>query len=457
MAFPKLLIIAVIIFLGNSIFAQNIKIKNIDNQDYPLIKVIIEFDGQEQVDINKLQIKENKELTVFSIDSAAKIIDAKVISILIDESILTEKSFVNNVLSSLEAMVKELNNFDKINVFLSKDALNSGNCLTLSSFEYTSDFQPYTLYLKSFINVQKSQAVKPQIGCAINELINFIQSKNFTGSRKIIFILSSTSSEENNGWDQLSRKAQNIGIELIKPDINIFQTTSGDSTSEIKDALTNELKSLNKSANINSPAIKSYLISFYTTQNRRKNEFNVQYGNQVLKSSFSKPSLAFFHKDNLVPLAIISILLLIAILFIINLLITKKRISRSIIQANSKREFENKENHILSSESTHSNQTHYGNGSIVPYIIVEIDGDTTKHELKKLRTTIGRHSDNDILIANLTISNHHAAITNEGGIFYIQDQESTNGTFVNDIKISKAAIKSGDSVRIGKAKLYLTY
>ena len=100
-------------------------------------------------------------------------------------------------------------------------------------------------------------------------------------------------------------------------------------------------------------------------------------------------------------------------------------------------------------------KTNYG--SITPYVTIELEGHIDKFELKKLRTAIGRHSDNDILIANLTISNHHAMITNEGGVFYIQDNDSTNGTFINDIKITKSMLKTEDSVRIGKATLFLTY
>jgi len=74
-----------------------------------------------------------------------------------------------------------------------------------------------------------------------------------------------------------------------------------------------------------------------------------------------------------------------------------------------------------------------------------------------LTTTIGRKKNCDILIDNLTISSHHASITNEGGEFYIQDHESTNGIFVNDIKVNKKTIKNGDIIRLGKAILMIHY
>jgi pSer/pThr/pTyr-binding forkhead associated (FHA) protein len=151
---------------------------------------------------------------------------------------------------------------------------------------------------------------------------------------------------------------------------------------------------------------------------------------------------------------VILFLLLLSILLMINMMRLKKK--RSISKGRPKQN-----GHKLKEETSKiaatldPKKTNYG--SITPYITIELDGQFEKFDLKKLRTTIGRHSDNDILIANLTISNHHATVTNEGGVFYIQDNDSTNGTFVNDIKITKTSIKPEDSVRLGKAKLHLTY
>lgn len=70
---------------------------------------------------------------------------------------------------------------------------------------------------------------------------------------------------------------------------------------------------------------------------------------------------------------------------------------------------------------------------------------------------IGRRPDNDIQIDEISVSGHHAvieAIPNaylEGTTdYYITDSDSTNGTFVNDIRIDgRQRLNSNDLVRIG--------
>jgi pSer/pThr/pTyr-binding forkhead associated (FHA) protein/Mg-chelatase subunit ChlD len=61
---------------------------------------------------------------------------------------------------------------------------------------------------------------------------------------------------------------------------------------------------------------------------------------------------------------------------------------------------------------------------------------------------IGRQPDNDVVIYTKTISGHHAQIEFREGKFYVQDLQSTNGTFVNQKKVEgEMSIKTGDIVR----------
>jgi pSer/pThr/pTyr-binding forkhead associated (FHA) protein len=69
--------------------------------------------------------------------------------------------------------------------------------------------------------------------------------------------------------------------------------------------------------------------------------------------------------------------------------------------------------------------------------------------LEKEATTIGRKDDNDIVIDNQSVSGRHAQIVREGDDFFIEDLNSTNGTFVNNLKITKAELFKGDSILIG--------
>ncbi len=68
--------------------------------------------------------------------------------------------------------------------------------------------------------------------------------------------------------------------------------------------------------------------------------------------------------------------------------------------------------------------------------------------------TIGRLPDNTIVIDNSAVSSHHVRIAREGPQFVVQDLESTNGTFVNGDKITKRALRHGDTILVGKHKLF---
>jgi pSer/pThr/pTyr-binding forkhead associated (FHA) protein len=66
-------------------------------------------------------------------------------------------------------------------------------------------------------------------------------------------------------------------------------------------------------------------------------------------------------------------------------------------------------------------------------------------------TRIGRATDNDIVIAHSSVSRHHAEIAAQNGGFRVRDLGSQNGTFVAGQRVSDAALKDGDAVRLGEA------
>ncbi|MDK9708076.1 MAG: FHA domain-containing protein [Desulforhopalus sp.] len=66
---------------------------------------------------------------------------------------------------------------------------------------------------------------------------------------------------------------------------------------------------------------------------------------------------------------------------------------------------------------------------------------------------IGRRKDNDIVIDNLAVSGHHARIESVATTFVLKDLDSTNGTFVNDIKITMHNLRHNDVITIGKHEL----
>jgi pSer/pThr/pTyr-binding forkhead associated (FHA) protein len=63
---------------------------------------------------------------------------------------------------------------------------------------------------------------------------------------------------------------------------------------------------------------------------------------------------------------------------------------------------------------------------------------------------IGRSPDNDLPVDNPAVSNHHARVFFEAGRLVVEDLDSLNGTFVNDLRVERATLHDGDAIWIGK-------
>ena len=63
--------------------------------------------------------------------------------------------------------------------------------------------------------------------------------------------------------------------------------------------------------------------------------------------------------------------------------------------------------------------------------------------------TVGRLPDNSIVIDSPSVSGHHACVALDGKDFVLEDLESTNGTFVNDSRVSRQTLRNGDVIRLG--------
>jgi pSer/pThr/pTyr-binding forkhead associated (FHA) protein len=68
-------------------------------------------------------------------------------------------------------------------------------------------------------------------------------------------------------------------------------------------------------------------------------------------------------------------------------------------------------------------------------------------------TTIGRSPDCGIFLDDVTVSRRHAVLTERDGGFFIADQGSLNGTFVNRKRVESALLEDGDELQIGKYRL----
>ena len=74
-------------------------------------------------------------------------------------------------------------------------------------------------------------------------------------------------------------------------------------------------------------------------------------------------------------------------------------------------------------------------------------------ELGEKEVVIGRTSDCQLILALYGVSRRHARIYFRHDEYIIEDNNSTNGTYVNGIKVLKCVLRNNDQVEIGEAKL----
>jgi len=83
-------------------------------------------------------------------------------------------------------------------------------------------------------------------------------------------------------------------------------------------------------------------------------------------------------------------------------------------------------------------------------LILSLDGQVlAEYNMSKERYTIGRLPDNDIRIDNPAVSGHHALIINILNDSFLEDLNSTNGTYVNGKIVKKHAMQHGDVITVG--------
>ncbi len=87
-------------------------------------------------------------------------------------------------------------------------------------------------------------------------------------------------------------------------------------------------------------------------------------------------------------------------------------------------------------------------------LVISMDGVVIKEvQITKDKTTLGRRPYNDIVIDNLAVSGEHAALQMAGADVFIEDLNSTNGTYINGKAVKKQLLVHNDTIEVGKYKI----
>ena len=87
-------------------------------------------------------------------------------------------------------------------------------------------------------------------------------------------------------------------------------------------------------------------------------------------------------------------------------------------------------------------------------LVISLDGVIIKEvPITKEKTTLGLRPYNDIVIDNLAISGEHASLQRIGADIFIEDLNSTNGTYLNGKFIKRQLLAHNDVIEVGKYKI----
>jgi transcriptional regulator with GAF, ATPase, and Fis domain len=79
-----------------------------------------------------------------------------------------------------------------------------------------------------------------------------------------------------------------------------------------------------------------------------------------------------------------------------------------------------------------------------------------EHAFDKGEIRIGAMDDNDVVISDDTVSRYHCKILQEDNAYVILDLGSTNGTFINRVRVREGFLKPGCTVHLGQSEFKFT-
>jgi transcriptional regulator with GAF, ATPase, and Fis domain len=85
--------------------------------------------------------------------------------------------------------------------------------------------------------------------------------------------------------------------------------------------------------------------------------------------------------------------------------------------------------------------------------VLDHNGQSREKVFDQSVITLGAMEDNDLVINNETVSRYHCRVLQEPEGYILVDQQSTNGTFINRVRIREAYLKPGCTVQLGKVEL----
>ncbi len=420
-----------------SVFAQkDIKLIKINNVRYPKIELMLKF--PEIPDTAKLKITEkNKPLDYVILN-----VPIKDLANYHNFLFLVNANEIADIKPLLQKEIVGLQNTDKINIGIMQNDKTGKTHIQYASPEFSGNFAFFDEFLNGQ-NLQGSFRINKNCKTTLK-----VQNYMFSGSSAInttgIIMLGNFGNNELNFCSGLTSELlpavyilQRGAIEKEKEDKLIALCMKKDgiytqcnSDKEIGDIIRRYKEDMSSDVLPGKSMYKK--IIFQLNDEKSENLITVRYGKYTKEISVFSPKRKSLSKNELFLIMLSPVLF---ILIIILLFLNKK----------------NKKHAVKVADSPSKD-------TFVP-IEISIKGKSMHKTfyLEKNIIGIGRASDNDIIIPDITVSANHAVIKRVAKEFFIEDLESTNGILINGKNVKKQALKSGENIKLGAVVMFIRF
>ncbi len=476
--------LALLIF--NFAKAQDIQILGVDSSLYPAIKLKIVYKGKSSFNSEQLILKQNEKNLPFAIHesspgSAPE--KGRAVFFLVEASGNTSGKTLFNIKEGLIESFKNLDSKDLINVgWFSSFDLDSSD-MQVTNREFSVDHKNISRLIRDKIFSKKDSLHYSDLNRSILSGIEFISKQSNLPQNRLIIVLSvdrdNSITYKVNSSECIS-KSREFGIPIFS--ITYLANDSAYSSGRIA-RISNKTGGKNNEAHSQIEIINA-LTDFYNTpdpSSMDESYYDVEFNaNAELNPSKAKIDINFNgnrqiliigdpNTGSLIPqdykiylwysIAILGIIVMIMLL--INLFSKKGKQTSDELDAQlesdlstntDKKNINTRQNSMLTEEKVITPILTKPAG---PSVLLSFQGRTMPFVITKNETTIGRHDTNDIPIPEQTVTGKHAKIVLENGTLTLVDLGSTNGTFVNGVRIRSHELKSGDRFRLGNVEMTL--
>ncbi len=487
----KLLSLIMLLGMFTYVSAQKITISNVDNTAYPKINVSVTLQdkGEAQQSDFKVYEKDKEEAFTFAKENNTSGGGGRNICFLIEASGYTHGAAIDQFKTAVISALGTITENDKVNVCYFGKANSDGKTLNVLSAEFTNDKGILKDEVQNKIVAARDTNRVADVFKGIYECLDFFNSKKDLTGNKILIVISAAINNSKSpikAEDCIEKSTKfNIPIYTITyrtnnkyaadnfirlSDKTNGKSSSAKSASEISSDITDFMGAAEKAV---AATGTGYTLTFDATQSGETNSFDVLYKGEKVSGTYTVPegqeSVLKKYWWMLLIIGVVVIGIVVVIILMMNKGKKAKAEERNRLKNLEERNIQlqeqmrqgvNQRTQVPPSPEAQKfdlKRTIIGGGGGTPTLMVSSGTFSKNFPINKMNMTIGRNAGNDVVIPETTVSGNHASLVNEGGNWFIVDNNSTNGTFVNGTKVSKQKLNNNDLIKLGAANLKVQF